>query len=86
MSQDNGPVFTDEDLVVSKSGRLVRKHDEQTGREIWLGPLEHMPGPYLSITGRGVPGNVHIRCHYPQVNLLARVLLDATFDARLVTS
>ncbi len=79
----NGAVFTEDELMSRRSGEKLVKYDAPTRRTI-----SYDCSPFnvhrLSIEGRGVPGEVLISCDVEYVNVLARVLLEADYDARLV--
>jgi hypothetical protein len=86
-TKQTAPVFTEGDLEWLRVDAPVVKHDKSTGRSIECG-YGWNRGPYLSVEGRGVPGKVVIECDCGNkyVNMLARVLLDAKYDANLIGS
>ncbi len=76
------PVFTREDFN-KPYGNEKTKIDQASGREI-SHTFSPAGGHFLQVSGEGVPGLITITCDGEMVNVLARVLLDATFDERLV--
>jgi len=78
----NVVVFTDEDLNKAYGEECV-KHDARSGRKIGH-VFSPGAGHSLRISGRGVPGELFVSTDGESVNMLARVLLEATYDARLI--
>ena len=76
------PVFTRDDLAKPHSDTVIKKHFK-SGRTI---SHTFMPrvGHFLSVAGSDVPGTMlTISCSAEHLQVLARLLLDATFDPHL---
>jgi hypothetical protein len=78
----NGVVFTDEDFN-KEYGAECTKHDAPSGRII-THTFVPQAGHILQISGKGVPGELVVSVDSEYVNMLARVLLDATYDEHLI--
>ena len=76
------PVFTRDDLAKPHSDTVIKKHFK-SGRTI-AHSFEPHTGHILSVAGPDVPGTMlTIACTHAHLQVLARLLLDATFDLHL---
>ena len=79
------PVYTEQDFLLAQL-RAVEKHDAATGRSI---TLINRGGTCLGsvssfeIEGDGVPTGMIVACQGDYTNIVARMLLDATFVLEL---
>jgi hypothetical protein len=77
-----GAVFTDEEMHKG-SGEATVKQDARSGRFI-IHRFTPGAGHVLRISGRGVPANFIVSTDGEHVNVLARILLNAVYDARVI--
>ncbi len=85
------PVFTEEDVKMRPfltPEVYNTKEDKISGRDVMLTCAETSTEYYewsVSVRGPGVPGIVRVWCDKMEdINLIARVLLDAAFDGALI--
>jgi hypothetical protein len=86
-------LFTEEEMLKAPSDNRqvieTIKYDRESDRHIKLsrftgrGDTVHS-ATHVCVSGKGVPGNVEVVCSVQDINLIARVLLDATFDSELI--
>ena len=77
-----GAVFTYVELDDS-FGEATVKQDDRSGRFI-IHKFTPGAGHVLRISGRGVPANFIVSTVSEHVNVLARILLNAVYDARAI--
>lgn len=76
-------IFTPDEVMLTPRGKTVSKTDQTTGR-IVVCDMAYFGGHMLTVRGPGVPGEISIHCESEFVNVLARALLDATYDGGLI--
>lgn len=76
-------IFTPDEVMLTPRGKPVTKSDPVTGRTI-VCDMTYFGGHMLTVRGPGVPGEICVQCESEFVNVLARALLDVTFDGNLL--
>lgn len=89
MTKQTVPIFSlDEiDATPTTGTETIRKRDNASGREMTLLCTNYggVGRWTLRVWGPGVPGIVRVQCDRDQVNLIARLLIDAQFDETLIS-
>lgn len=76
-------IFTSDEVMLTPRNKPVTKSDPATSRTV-VCDMAYFGGHMLTVRGPGVPGEISLQCESEFVNVLARALLDATFDGGLL--
>lgn len=72
------PLFSEEDLLLSERD-VVFRHDPGSRRTVCVIMRGEGPEWFITISGMDVPDVITLTCEREHVNVLARVLLDASY-------